>query len=203
MIRSTSGGIGAVRFLQDSDMQKIHEQAIYLLENTGIGIEHQAGMEMLENAGAAVDYDKKTACFSASLVEKCLASVPRKITLAGRNPERDLILEPNGTMRTRNTGGMTQIHDLETGDIDVALLWGPIAGFYAKKSPSRLNVTPLPEASGARMAFRIAFGVRHSDQNWKRELNTLIAQNKGEIEKILVDYGVPLLDESGQPLVKP
>jgi hypothetical protein len=52
------------------------------------------------------------------------------------------------------------------------------------------------------MAFRIAFGVRHSDQNWKRELNTLIAQNKGEIEKILADYGVPMLDESGQPIAK-
>ena len=122
MIRSTSGGIGNVRFLQDSDMQKIHEQALYLLENTGIGIEHQAGMEMLENAGALVDYEKKTARFSASLVKKCLASVPRKITLAGRNPERDLILEPNGTMRTRNTGGMTQIHDLETGEIRESVL---------------------------------------------------------------------------------
>ena len=52
------------------------------------------------------------------------------------------------------------------------------------------------------MAFRIAFGVRHSDQNWKRELNNLLAQNKPEIEKILADYGVPMLDEAGQPMGK-
>lgn len=94
----------------------------------------------------------------------------------------------------------TMIHDLETGRIDAALLWGPIAGYYVKKSAGRLVAAPLPETPGARMAFRIAFGVRHSDQNWKRELNTLIAQNKSEIDKILEDYGVPMLDESGRPI---
>ncbi|PPD40584.1 MAG: methanol oxidase [Methylocystis sp.] len=94
------------------------------------------------------------------------------------------------------------IHDLEKGDIDVALLWGPIAGYYARKSSAKLNVAPIVETPGVRMAFRIAFGVRNSDQNWKRELNTLLAQNKAEIDKILADYGVPMLDESGQPIVK-
>ncbi|WP_442756834.1 substrate-binding domain-containing protein [Methylocystis sp. JAN1] len=94
------------------------------------------------------------------------------------------------------------IHDLESGQIDAALLWGPIAGYYAKKSSAKLNVAPIPETPGARMAFRIAFGVRHSDQNWKRELNTLLSQNKSEIDAILADYGVPLLDEAGQPIAK-
>jgi quinoprotein dehydrogenase-associated probable ABC transporter substrate-binding protein len=94
------------------------------------------------------------------------------------------------------------IHDLESGGIDVALLWGPIAGYYAKKSSAKLNVALLPETPGARMAFRIGFGVRNSDQSWKRELNNFIGQNKAEIEKILTDYGVPMLDEAGQPLRK-
>ncbi|MEF3366578.1 substrate-binding domain-containing protein [Methylocystis sp. 9N] len=96
--------------------------------------------------------------------------------------------------------GATMIHDLEKGDIDIALLWGPIAGYYARQSPAKLTVTPLPETPGARMAFRIAFGVRHSDQNWKRDLNTLIAQNKAELERILLDYGVPLIDDAGRPI---
>ena len=122
MITSRSGGINQVRFLTESDMQKIHEQSLFLLEKTGIGIEHKAGMELLEKGGAHVDYDKHTARFPAALVERCLAAVPRKITLAGRNPERDLVLEPGGTMCTRNTGGMTQIHDLETGEIRESVL---------------------------------------------------------------------------------
>jgi trimethylamine:corrinoid methyltransferase-like protein len=51
MIRTSCGGIDTVRFLTQSDMQKIHEQSLFLLENTGIGIEHQAGIEILEKAG--------------------------------------------------------------------------------------------------------------------------------------------------------
>lgn len=96
----------------------------------------------------------------------------------------------------------SMIHDLETGTIDVALLWGPMAGYYAKKSGARLDVAPIPETPGTRMAFRIALGVRHSDQNWKRELNNLLAQNKAEIDRILADYGVPTIDEAGAPIRK-
>lgn len=99
-----------------------------------------------------------------------------------------------------DSSSAAMIKDLEDKTIDVALLWGPIAGSYAKKSNEKLIVTPLADESGARMSFRIAFGVRHSDQNWKRELNQLIAQNKNEIEKILVDSGVPLLDEDNRPV---
>jgi quinoprotein dehydrogenase-associated probable ABC transporter substrate-binding protein len=101
-----------------------------------------------------------------------------------------------------DSSSVAMIRDLEKGDIDVALLWGPIAGYYAKKSNVKLNVALLPETPGARMAFRIAFGVRNSDQNWKRELNNLIAQNKPEIDKILADYGVPMLDQASEPARK-
>jgi quinoprotein dehydrogenase-associated probable ABC transporter substrate-binding protein len=90
--------------------------------------------------------------------------------------------------------------DLEKGDIDVAILWGPFAGYYAKKSAVKLNVAPIGDVAGARMSFRIAFGVRRSDQNWKRDLNQFIAQNKDALNRILDDYGVPLLGEDGRPL---
>jgi quinoprotein dehydrogenase-associated probable ABC transporter substrate-binding protein len=102
-----------------------------------------------------------------------------------------------------DSSSASMISDLEAGKIDIALLWGPIAGYYAKKSGGKLVATPLPEESGARMAFRIAFGVRHSDQNWKRELNQFIAQNKSEIDKILIDAGVPMLEEGANPSASP
>ena len=56
------------------------------------------------------------------MVEQALKTVPREITLAGRNPERDLVLRPNGTMRTRNTGGMAHIRDLKTQQVRDATL---------------------------------------------------------------------------------
>ena len=101
-----------------------------------------------------------------------------------------------------DSSSATMIRDLEAGEIDVALLWGPIAGYYVKNANTKLKLAPIQETSGTRMAFRVAFGVRHSDQIWKRDLNQFISQNKSELEKILIDYGVPLIDENGALLKK-
>jgi quinoprotein dehydrogenase-associated probable ABC transporter substrate-binding protein len=89
------------------------------------------------------------------------------------------------------------IADLEGDRIDAGILWGPIAGYLAKHSKIPMKVTPLvKETSGPRMIYRIGMGVRHSDQDWKRLLNKLIAENQAEIIRILASYGVPLLDEN-------
>jgi quinoprotein dehydrogenase-associated probable ABC transporter substrate-binding protein len=91
--------------------------------------------------------------------------------------------------------------DLERGEIDVALLWGPIAGYYATKAKTPTAVVPLvKEQGGPPMVYRIVMGVRHSDQNWKRALNKLISENQDEIQAILRSYGVPLLDENDKPI---
>ena len=93
--------------------------------------------------------------------------------------------------------------DLDRGEIDIALLWGPIAGYYAMKAKTATTVAPLlKEQDGPRMVYRIVMGVRHSDQNWKRSLNKLISENQGEIDAILRSYGVPLLDENDQPIAR-
>ncbi len=95
------------------------------------------------------------------------------------------------------------MEDLDRGEIDVALLWGPIAGYYATKAKTATTVVPLlKEQGGPRMVYRIVMGVRHSDQNWKRSLNKLISENQGEIDAILQSYGVPLLDENDQRIVR-
>jgi quinoprotein dehydrogenase-associated probable ABC transporter substrate-binding protein len=95
----------------------------------------------------------------------------------------------------------TMVNDIAAGQIDAGVLWGPIAGFYAQRATPRLAVAPLlkePE----RMDFRIAMGVRQSDQDWKRRLNRLIAENQPEIDRILEAFGVPLLDEQGKLIAR-
>jgi quinoprotein dehydrogenase-associated probable ABC transporter substrate-binding protein len=91
--------------------------------------------------------------------------------------------------------------DLATGDIDVAVLWGPMAGYYAMKANPPMKVVPLTkERSGPRLAYYITMGVRGADQEWKRELNRLIADNQPAINTILTSFGVPLLDDKDQPI---
>jgi quinoprotein dehydrogenase-associated probable ABC transporter substrate-binding protein len=93
------------------------------------------------------------------------------------------------------------IGDLQKGEIDAAVLWGPMAGFYAKNASPALHVTPLvKETTGPKLAYRIGMGVRPADQNWKRQLNRLIQENQPAINKILLDFGVPLLDENDRPI---
>ena len=93
------------------------------------------------------------------------------------------------------------IKDLAAGEIDAGVLWGPMAGYYAKQANPQLHVSPLlNETSGPQMIYRIGMGVRPADQNWKRLLNRLIKENQAEINKILLDFGVPVLDENGKPI---
>ena len=95
------------------------------------------------------------------------------------------------------------IDDLKAGVINVGVLWGPMAGFFARRASHPIQVVPLlKETGGPRLAYRIAMGVRASDQNWKRELNQLIKENQPEINKILLSFGVPLLDEKDQPITE-
>ena len=94
--------------------------------------------------------------------------------------------------------------DLDHGVIDVALVWGPIGGYYAARTKTPMALAPLvKETGGPKLTYRIAMGVRHSDQNWKRDLNKLIQQNRADIDAILRSYGVPLLDENDKPLAAP
>jgi quinoprotein dehydrogenase-associated probable ABC transporter substrate-binding protein len=93
------------------------------------------------------------------------------------------------------------MRDLASGEIDVGVLWGPMAGYYAKRVDPPMRVALLlKETGGPQLAFRIAMGVRLADQNWKRQLNKLIADNQADINRVLLGFGVPLLDERDRPI---
>ncbi|HEY3030469.1 MAG TPA: quinoprotein dehydrogenase-associated putative ABC transporter substrate-binding protein, partial [Bradyrhizobium sp.] len=100
-----------------------------------------------------------------------------------------------------DSSAVAMIEDLMAGKIDAGVLWGPMAGYYARQVNPPLHVTPLvKETSGPRLTYRIGMGVRPADQNWKRLLNRLIQENQSTINKILLDFGVPLLDENDRPI---
>ena len=105
--------------------------------------------------------------------------------------------------RFRPSMGEVMVKDVVEGTIDAAVVWGPVAGYYAKKSGADLAMVPLvKEKTGSRMAYRITMGVRPSDQEWKRELNRVIKDNQAKINEILLEFNVPLLDEQDKPITQ-
>jgi len=87
--------------------------------------------------------------------------------------------------------------DLAAGKIDVAIVWGPIAGYFAKriKSPT-LAVLPLRSERGVRFDYEMAMGVRYGEPAWKGQIEGLLESRRAEIQAILKEFGVPLVDET-------
>jgi mxaJ protein len=92
------------------------------------------------------------------------------------------------------------IEAVARGDVDVAIAWGPLAGYYARRSPVRLTVTPVatPMAvAGIPFVYAIAVGVRRADHALAAQLQAALVRRETEIRRILKSYGVPLVDCTG------
>ncbi|WP_444985787.1 quinoprotein dehydrogenase-associated putative ABC transporter substrate-binding protein [Halomonas mongoliensis] len=93
------------------------------------------------------------------------------------------------------------IEDVVAGRTEGAVLWGPLAGYYAARAEPPLRVIPLvDDDSGARLDYRITMGLRRGEPHWKDWINDFIDRRRDEIHAILAEYGVPLLDRRGQLL---
>ena len=94
--------------------------------------------------------------------------------------------------------------DLVAGKIDVAFVWGPIAGYFAKNATAAsLAVVPFEPAPDIQFDFRIAMGVRFGEREWKDRVERLLEANRAPIQAILAAYGVPLLDDAGRIMSVP
>jgi quinoprotein dehydrogenase-associated probable ABC transporter substrate-binding protein len=85
--------------------------------------------------------------------------------------------------------------DLAGGKLDAAIVWGPIAGYFAKRVQTpKLVVVPLPSEPGVRFDYQMAMGVRYGEREWKQQVESLIESQQPAITAILREYGVPLLE---------
>jgi mxaJ protein len=95
------------------------------------------------------------------------------------------------------------IEAVARGDVDVAVAWGPLAGYFAKRASEPLKITPVsPEIDPPSLpfAFDICLGVRKEDAALKGELDKILERRRGEIDRLLRSYGLPLkkLTRSGR-----
>lgn len=99
------------------------------------------------------------------------------------------------------------IDDLAKGDIDVAIIWGPIGGYYAKQSKEPMVVVPIPEYEKTNLHgkefWNISVGVRRKDKDRMAMIQGALDRNQDKILKILDDYGIPHVPVvEGDALVK-
>src|SRR5262249_15297213 len=127
------------------------------------------------------------------------ASVMAQLGLIGHARPYPLMVD-----RRYESPGERMIADIQSSEIDAGVLWGPIAGYFAPKASRELTVAPLlKEAMGHRMAYRITLGVRPLEDEWKRQLNGVIAKRQGDFDAVLLKFGVPLLDEQSNLITQP
>ena len=84
------------------------------------------------------------------------------------------------------------------GQVDVAAVWGPVAGYFARKEKPPLVVTPIVGNPEARlpMTFDIAMGVRRTDKELKAQVDSVLSSVAPQIRTILASYGVPIAWEA-------
>ena len=133
-----------------------------------------------------------------------VAGTPPATVMAGLGLIQQAKPYPLLVDRRYDSPGERMIGDIRSGDIDAGVLWGPMAGYFAARGGDKLAVVPLTkETAGARLAYRITFGVRQLEDDWKGQLNALIARRQGDIDAVLLAFGVPLLDEQSNLITQP
>lgn len=102
---------------------------------------------------------------------------------------------PYRIQRDLNLPPSFMIDDLIKGDIDIAIAWGPIAGYFAKKLSSDLVVVPAPEYEATNVHgkeyWNISVGVRKKETERLAQIQDVLTRRQADIDKILDDYGIP------------
>ena len=89
-----------------------------------------------------------------------------------------------------------------SGAVDIAVAWGPLAGYFARRSGAQLDIVPVSPAydpPGLRFAFDISLGVRPGDNDLKQRLETVLDRRRAGIDSLLAEFGFPLASPDSAP----
>jgi mxaJ protein len=119
------------------------------------------------------------------------ANTPPMDALARRGLVRNLVgytvfgdyAQPNPPARI--------VEAVARGEVDLAVVWGPLAGFFADRYSTPLKLTPVPADSTLPLEFAISMAVRKDDQARRAILDSVLVRRRADIETILDDYHVP------------
>ncbi len=97
------------------------------------------------------------------------------------------------------------IDSLAKGSIDVAIVWGPLAGYFASRSGVPMTLVALPDEDSPDLpfAYDVTVGVRHSDHELQDRVDEILEKRKSEIAQILKEYNVPTVAREGETAKSP
>jgi quinoprotein dehydrogenase-associated probable ABC transporter substrate-binding protein len=139
-----------------------------------------------------------------------------RIGLFAKTPASDWVLQnglldhavlyPPQSGDPNETAGSIVERDLSAGNIDVAILWGPIAGFIVNRHSGQQAgrqadrgpwiVMPFKPDPKIKFDYEISMGVRFGEKEWKDTLDAWIAGHHDEIAQILAGYHIPLIESA-------
>lgn len=90
------------------------------------------------------------------------------------------------------------MRDMASGKVDVSVVWGPTAGYYAKVLEQEAQFIMLPMRNDPKypdmpLEYNMAMGVRHGEKDWLTTVNRLLSENAAEIGEILREFNIPLI----------
>lgn len=88
------------------------------------------------------------------------------------------------------------VEAVEKGMIDIAAVWGPLAGYFAQRSPEALEITPIADGNSFSpflLQYNIGVGVRKGNDKLRDEIDRVLSEHQGDVERLLAEYGVPLV----------
>ncbi|HYZ61953.1 MAG TPA: substrate-binding domain-containing protein [Acetobacteraceae bacterium] len=140
------------------------------------------------------------------------ALADKRFGVIAATPPTDLLLRHGLLDRTRSyplavdtrydNPARRMLQDLASGELDVALVWGPIAGYAISHDHLPLKAVFIePEPDAPRLDYRIAMGVRAGEPEWRRRINQAIGRHRKEIAAVLAEYGLETVEEGppGKP----
>jgi mxaJ protein len=88
------------------------------------------------------------------------------------------------------------VEAVASGEVDIAFVWGPVAGYFAARSSVPLALTPVPPFDGPQlpMVFDVSMGTRKEDRALREEVEGALARHSAEVKALLAGYGVPLVE---------
>jgi mxaJ protein len=133
------------------------------------------------------------------LIGDDFANTPPAHALANRGMTKNIVgFTVYGDYREANPAARI-IDAVVHRDVDLAVAWGPLAGYFAKQSSVPLEIVPVSpqlDLPYLPFVFDIAMGVRRGDSTFRRQLDEIIERRKPSIDSILTSYGVPLVGVS-------